>query len=174
MKPRFAAPIASVATVVLLLGACSDDDATSDDDTTTTVAGPTTLAQGEDIGFVGGAAGLSDQTMDITAEEDGGEVSGQVRLVPANLIVDVQCADTATDGLVIVAGQAAERGETLAQPGEWVAVLIHEGDPDRVVLWFGGEEDYGSCEEAIGAISDADRDPDSSGFADATGDIETG
>ena len=176
MKTRFAAPIASAATAVLLLGACSDDDATSGDDgTTSSEPGPTTLAMGEDLGFVGGAPGLSDQTMDITAEEENGEVSGQARFIPSNLILDLQCADTSTDGLVMIAGEAAERGETLAQPGEWVVVIIREGDPDRVVLWFQGEDDIGSCEEALAAVPAGDTDADSSSLAEVTdGDIETG
>ena len=66
MKNRFAAPVASAATALMLLGACSDDD------------GPTTLAKGEDVDFVG-SDGLADQTMDINAEEEDGEVSGEVR-----------------------------------------------------------------------------------------------
>ena len=55
MKNRFTRPVASAAAALVLLGTCSGD-------------GPTTLAKGEDVGFVGGAPGLSDHTMDINAD----------------------------------------------------------------------------------------------------------
>jgi hypothetical protein len=90
MKNRFAAPVASAATALVLLGACDE--------------GPTTLAKGEDVNFVGGAPGLSSQTMDITAVEENGEVTGEARFSPDGLIVALQCADTSTDGLVIIGG----------------------------------------------------------------------
>ena len=55
MKRKIAAAIALGG----LLGACGDD-------------GPTTLAQGEDVEIEG------DQTLDISAEEEDGDVTGEV------------------------------------------------------------------------------------------------
>ena len=155
MTKRFAAPVACATTALVLLGACSDDSA------------PTILARGEGVGFVGGAAGLSDQTMDITAEEDDGEVSGEVRFNPAQLTLDVQCADSDADGMVIVGGQATADSEDGTPKGGWVAVGIREGDPDGVGVWF-PEDDIGSCQELLESF------PDDEPLADATADIETG
>jgi hypothetical protein len=162
MNARFAARVAGAAVAILLLGACSD-------------TGRTTLAKGEGVGFVGGAPGLSDQTMDITAEEDDGEVTGEARFSPAGLTVALECADTDTDGLVIVGGAATADSSDGTPAGEWVAVVIHEGDPDRALVHFEGEDDYGSCRELLEAIPEDIRNGDSSALADVTGgDIETG
>ena len=155
MTKRFATSVACATTALVLLGSCSDDN------------GPTILAKGEDVGFVGGAAGLSDQTMDITAEEDDGEVSGEVRFSPAQLTLDLQCADTDADGIVIVGGQATADSLDGTARGAWVAVAIREGDPDGVGVWF-PEDDSGSCQELLEAF------PDDEPLADATADIETG
>jgi hypothetical protein len=157
MTTRLAVSVASAAIAIMLLGACGDD-------------GPTTLAKGKDVGFVGGASGLSDQTMDITAEEDNGEVTGEAHFTPAGITVALQCADTETDGLVIVGGAATADS---SDAGELVAVVILEGDPDRVNVWFERDDDYGSCQGLLDAIPDDVRSG-SGELADVTNDIETG
>ena len=83
MKIRFAKPVATAATAILLLGACIDDDDSSTATSESTVSddGPTTLAQGEDIDFVG-TGELADQTMDISAKEEDGEVTGEISFEP--------------------------------------------------------------------------------------------
>jgi hypothetical protein len=143
----------------MLLAACSDGDRT-------------TLAKGEGVGFVGGASGLSDQTMDITAEEEDGNVTGEARFSPAGLTVALQCADTGTDGLVIVGGAATADSSDGTAAGDRVAVVILEGEPDRVNVWFGGDE---SCQELLEGIPEDVRSGVSSALADVVGgDIETG
>ena len=104
MKMRFAAPVASAATAVMLLGACSDD-------------GSTTIAKGEGVNFVDSAPFFSNQTMDITAVEEDGEVTGEARFSPAGLTLALQCADTDTDGLVIVGGVEAVSIDVALAPG---------------------------------------------------------
>jgi hypothetical protein len=166
MKMRFAAPVASAATAILLLGACSD-------------GGRTTLAKGKDVNFVDGAPWFSKQTMDITAAEEDGEVTGEARFSPAGLTLALQCADTDTDGLVILGGEAtADAGE--AAVGDRVAVIIREGDPDGAVLWYElplpeGEVAAGSCREALDSIPH-DQFTDEGDFAAVAegDDIETG
>ena len=64
MKTRFAAPVASAATAIMLLGGCSDD-------------GPTNLAQGKDVELVGDSD-LAGETLTINAEEEDGEVTGEI------------------------------------------------------------------------------------------------
>ena len=170
MKNRFAAPVASAATALVLLGACSDDETTASDD------GPTTLAEG-DVTFAG-STHLGGQTMDITAVEQDGQVTGEARF-SFGTILDLQCADTDTDGLVILGGEAtAEEGDS-ATVGDRVAVIIREGDPDSALLWYElplpeGEVAAGSCREFLDAI-DHDQITDNSLVDIAEGDdIETG
>jgi hypothetical protein len=166
MKNRFAAPVASAATaIMLLLAACSDD-------------GPTTLAKGEDVQFVGSAPWFSNQTMDITAVEEDGEVTGEARFSPAGLTLALQCADTDTDGLVILGGEAtADAGDSAV--GDRVAVIIREGDPDAAVLWYElplpeGEVAAGSCREFLDPIPHDQFTGDNLADVAEGDDIETG
>ena len=104
MNKRFAAPVAGVAAVVMLIGACSDDK------------GPRVVVRGV-VDFVG-TGHAADYRMDITAEEEDGEVTGTIRFtcspdsVPGSwlelIAVDLECADVGTDGVVIVAGEVTE------------------------------------------------------------------
>jgi hypothetical protein len=164
MKIRFAAPVANAATAaIIMLGACSDD-------------GPTTLAQG-DVRFAG-SSGLGGQTMDITAVEQDGQVTGEARF-SFGLVLDLQCADTDTDSLVILGGEVTAEAGDSAAAGDRVAVIIREGDPDSALVWYElplpeGEVAAGSCREFLGSIPDDPSTDDP--FADiAEGDdIETG
>ena len=184
MKHRFAAPIASAATVLVLLGACSDDDTTSSDDATTTSDEATTtslegtiLAKG-DVTFADSADLLHGQTMDITAVEQDGQVTGEARF-SFGTVLDLQCANTDAEGLVIVGGEVTAEAGDAAEVGDRVAVLIREGDPDSVFLWYElplpeGEVAAESCQEFVDSIAN---DPSTGDpFADiAEGDdIETG
>lgn len=148
MNNRFAAQVASAATVIIMLGACSDDGMTTSDD------GPTTLAKG-DVTFVG-STDLGGQTMDITAMEQDGQVTGEARF-SFGLILDLQCADTDTDGVVILGGEATAEDGDAATVGDRVAVIIREGDPDSALIWYElplpeGEVAAGSCGEFIDSL----------------------
>ena len=96
MKTR-ASALATVA--VFALTACSGDD----DD------GRTTLAQGDDVELVGDND-LAGQTLNISAEGEDGEVTGELRLSDAGgeVVVAVECADTDTDDVVILGGTVTE------------------------------------------------------------------
>ncbi len=148
MNNRFAASVASAATAIILLGACSDDGTTTSDD------GPTTLAKG-DVRFVG-STDLGGQTMDITAVEQDGQVTGEARF-SFGLILDLQCADTDTDGVVILGGEATADDGNAATVGDRVAVVIREGDPDSALIWYElplpeGDVAAGSCREFLDSI----------------------
>jgi hypothetical protein len=139
MRTRFALPVAGAATAIMLISACSDDD------------GPTTIAQGEDIDFVG-EDGIGGQTLDISAVEEDGEVTGEVRFNEE--VVTIQCADTDNDGFVILGGEVTtvpedDSGELL---GDQVALIIREGDPDRVALH--ADEAAGSCDEILESVTE--------------------
>ena len=170
MKIRFATPVACAATAIILLGACSDDEPTTSDD------GPTTLAEG-DVTFAG-SSGLGGQTMDITAVEQDGQVTGETRF-SFGLVLDLQCADTDTDGLVLLGGEVTAEDGDSAEVGDRVAVIIREGDPDGVLLWYElplpeGEVAAGSCREFLDSLpDDPSADEPFSDIAEGD-DIETG
>ncbi len=94
--------------------------------------------------------------MNINAVEQDGQVTGEARF-SFGLILDLQCADTDTDGLVALGGEVtAEEGDA-ATEGDRVAVIIREGDPDSALVWYEfplpeGEVAAGSCREFLDSI----------------------
>lgn len=171
MKTRIAAAVASTATAIIVLEACSDDATTTSND------GPTTLAQG-DVRFVG-STDLGGQTMDITAVEQDGQVTGEAQF-SFGLILDLQCADTGSDGLVILGGEATAEDGDAATVGDRIAVIIREGDPDSALVWYElplpeGGVAAGSCREFLDSIP-RDQFTGDSPLADVAegDDIETG
>ena len=99
------------------------------DPTPTEGLGPTTLAKGEDVELVGGSdSGLGAQTLNINAEEENGKATGEFRIT--DNVIRVDCADTDTDGVVIVGGEATEGPDVAV--GDLLALIIREGDPDSV------------------------------------------
>ena len=148
---------AAAATTLVVLSACSDD-------------GPRTLARGEDVDLVGPGP-LGDQTIDITAEQEGGEVTGEVRFDPHGAVASFQCADTDSDGVVRLGGQwtsVPTHSDSLAV-GDWMAVVIHEGDPDRVASYL---SDPGT--ESCAAVIEQVPDDIETLEVEAGDDIETG
>lgn len=162
MTKRFVAPIAVAVAAIMPFGACSDD-------------GPTTLAKGEDVHFVGSGP-IAEQTMDINAQEEDGKVTGEAQF--NSIAVSFECADTEIDGLVILGGEVtAPSADGTPARGDLMAVLIREGDPDRLNVWIEGEDDdYGSCQGLLDAIPPDERRADSNVFVDVEegDDIETG
>jgi hypothetical protein len=139
--------------ILVLLGACDD--------------GPTTLAKGEDIELVG-EDDLGGQTLNINAEEQDGEVTGEFRI--SNDVITIECADTDTDGVVILGGDVttSENFEGLH------ALIIREGDPDSVSL-YSNEVDGGSCTELLDSIPpDSLTDDSNFDLLEDGSDIETG
>jgi hypothetical protein len=167
MKMTFVV-VASAATTIMLLGACTEDPDTS---TTTSGSptstsetvddGPTTLAKGEDVALVGDShSGLGAQTLNVTAEEENGNVTGEFRIT--DNVIRVECADTHTDGVVILGGETTE-GPDFSE-GDLFALVIREGDPASVSL-YGNDSGAGSCTELIESIP-ADSLTDDSNFVD--------
>ena len=158
MNTRFAGPIASAAIAIMLLGACSDD-------------GSTTLAKGEDVELVGDED-LGGQTLNIRAEEKDGEVTGELRFSDpgGEVLVAVECADTDTDGVVILGGTITESTDPMSG---LVALFIREGDPDSVAVWLDLGENA-SCSDLLANRHDVL--DDESAFVDVEdgSDIETG
>jgi hypothetical protein len=148
----------------MLFGACSDD-------------GSTTLASGEDVELVGDDD-LGGQTLDISAEEEDGDVTGEVRFTDSDnadssAVVTVECADTDTDGVVILGGEVTSSSDSADTVGELVALFIREGDPDSVALWFDAGENR-SCSELLANRHDVLDDDSAFVDVEAGSDIETG
>lgn len=166
MNNRFAAPVASAATAILLLGACSDDattDAAAD-------SGPTTLAKGEDVEFVGDD-NFGGQTLSIDVVEENGEVTGEFS-VSDTVFVRVDCADTDKDGFIRVAGTVTQGDPThLGDVGDLLFLTIQVGDPDSAGP---GNNPSGaeSCTELLETYADGQWDEGLTPVEDGS-DIET-
>jgi hypothetical protein len=132
-------------------------------------AGLTTLAKGVGVELVG-YRGLGHQTLNINAVEENGEVTGEFRVT--DNVIRVDCADTHTDGVVILGG--AVTGGSDFGVGELVALIIREGDPDSVAL-RANDTGAASCTGLLEAIP-GNLLTDDSNFVDVADgyDIETG
>ena len=159
MNTKFAGPAASAALAIMIFGGCSDD-------------GPTTLAHGEDVELVGDTD-LGGQTLNISAEEEDGEVTGELRFSDpgGEVVVAVGCADTDTDGAVILGGTVTE--STDDQISGLVALFIRDGDPDSVAVWLDDGENE-SCSDLLANRGDVFDDESVFVDVESDSDIETG
>ena len=171
---RFAA-VAIAASAIMLLSACGSDDnsSTTSSESSTTISaaaaeGPTTFAKGKDVELVGD--GLGNQTLNITAEEEDGEVTGEFRI--SDNVFTLESADTDTDGVVILGGAATAHNKFVAEGGLH-ALIIKEGDPDEVSL-YSNEVGAESCTALLESITD-DKLANANDFVDVEDgyDIET-
>jgi hypothetical protein len=175
-RRRIRWPIAGVATAILLLSACGNGDdssttASEPSSTTSEAARATTLASGEDVELVGGeGSGLGYQQLNVTAEEERGEVTGEFRITENAFRID--CADTHTDNVVILGGEAT--GGPDVAVGDLLALIIREGDPDSVALWA-NDSGAEACTGMLKSMPD-DLLTDDSNFVDVEDgyDIQTG
>jgi hypothetical protein len=171
-KHHGAVALALVAVTATAFAACSSDDDDSSATASEVADGPTPLAKGQDIELVGGLeSGLGNQTLNIDAEEEDGEVTGEFRI--SENVFTLACADTDTDGVVILGGAATAGNEFVAEGGLH-ALIIKEGDPDAVSLY---SNDVGaeSCTALLESITD-DKLANANDFVDVEDgyDIETG
>ena len=147
----------------ILMGSagCSDDDDASDEAPPATEDDIRTIASGTDIEIEGEGDGLPSQTLNISVEESGGEVTGEFRIT--DIVNTVECVDTDTDGVVILGGTVTDdAGEGFA--GALNALVIKDGDPDGVFL-YGNDVGATSCTELVASIPKADLTGDDAFFA---------
>ena len=159
MNTNFVVLPINLALVIMLLGACGD-------------GGSTTLASGEDVELAGDNE-LGGQTLDITAEESDGEVTGELRFTDSegHVAVAVECADTDTEGAVILGGTVSESSD--GQISGLVALFIKEGDPDSVAVWIDDGENE-SCSDLLAKRRDVLDDDSAFVDVEAGSDIQTG
>ena len=170
--------IAVGAAAGLALGACSDDDSstTTSESSTPTIEAPavgaTTLAKGEDVELVGDHD-LGGQTLNVSAEEKDGEVTGEIRVSDSDgeVVVEVECADTDTDGVVILGGTVTDPADD--GPSGLIALFIREGDPDSVASWA-DEGENPSCSDLLKNRRDVLDDESAFFDVEDGSDIDTG
>jgi hypothetical protein len=168
--PALVVAVAAAAVIVITVATIPPDRSPASIDPTTLP--PVVLASGEDVEFVG-RDGLGGQTLDISAEVEDGVVTGELRFSDpgGEVVVGVECADTATDGVVILGGTVTE--STDDEISGLAALFIREGDPDSVAVWLDGGENE-SCSDLL--LFRHDVLDDDSAFVDveAGSDIVTG
>ena len=123
------------------------------------------------MALVGDAhSGLGNQTLNISAEQTNGTVTGELWI--SDNMITVDCADTATDGVVVLGGEV-EAGPDFTE-GDLFALIIRQGDPDSVGL-YANDSGASSCTELIESIPE-DSFADDRYFVDVEDghDIKTG
>ena len=156
-----AALLASTVMIGSALGACAGGD------------GGTTIAEGT----VESQGGEGFATMELSATEDDGEVSGEAKVTRGEsqppVTITFECSGEAADGVVIVGGEVSESEDDEFPVGTPSAVLVKEGDPDRIGLWFEDPSAVASCSELIENIPEEDLS-DPSSYLPVDGEIKTG
>jgi hypothetical protein len=136
MNTKLAVPVASAATALLLLTACSDDGdpVTAPSESSTTTSEPAVgalLAEAQDVQLAGEVTtGIRNQTFDIHAYMQAGQATGEFRF--DDNVIMVECADSDLGGRVVLGGTAT--AGSYVQKGDLYALVIIEGEPDRVAL----------------------------------------
>jgi hypothetical protein len=119
------------------------------------------MVEAKDVELVGGeGSGLGGQTLNISVEGQGGEVSGKFMITRNE--ISVSCADVVSDGVVVLGGKAT--GGPAVVPGELLALVIREGNPDSVSL-YGNNTGSTTCDELLASMP-ADYAADDSTFVD--------
>lgn len=140
-KLALVACLAAVAAVAVIAFVAARDD-----DRATTAGGPRTLAEATDVLFVG-TEGLAGQTLNVSATEQDGRVTGEFRI--SSNAFQVECANTDTAGFVILGGVATTSLDV--ERGELMALIIKAGSPDAVALWP-NTANASSCTELLASI----------------------
>jgi hypothetical protein len=180
-RPLVPLAVAAIAALVAMVGASrllDDDTAIDTVPAQTGGAESTTIARGV-VEFVeqpspdgccvppGGGLpypagqGLGGQTMEIAAEVEGGEVTGEARFalrplyesdpVGFPISVDFECADTQTDDVVLGGTVTAQSDSANPSVGALMAVIIREGEPDSATVWW-DDGMASSCQELLAAV----------------------
>lgn len=106
---------------------------------------PTLLARGDFVTMSRGAVTLE-------AFEAGSGVTGRMTVTSerASFTVDLQCARTTEDGLILIGGstiETASGGSGLSPVGTWAGVVLRRGSPVQATVWSqrGGGTGATSC-----------------------------
>jgi hypothetical protein len=115
-------------------------------------------------------------TVKLSAKEAGAEVSGTAEIVSDEggeaFSIKLECAPKRNE-VLILGGKVSESNLQEAKVGTGSAVLIKQGEPDRMFLWFADSPLAGDCDAFARDIPDEIL-ADENAFRPVEGDIETG
>jgi hypothetical protein len=133
--------------------------------------GPRTVAEGTvkvDLG--------RPLTVRLSAEEAGDQVSGTAEIISDKggeaFSVDLECAAERND-VLILGGRVSESNTQDAKVGTSWAVLLKQGEPDRMLFYFEDPPPAGDCDAFARNIPD-DVFANDNRFQPVQGDIKTG
>ena len=133
--------------------------------------GPRTVAEGTvkvDLG--------RPLTVRLSAEEAGDQVSGTAEIISDEggeaFSIKLECAPKRGE-VLILGGSVSESNLQDAKVGTGFAVLVKQGEPDRMLLWFADAPPAGDCDAFARNIPD-DVFANDNRFQPVQGDIKTG
>jgi hypothetical protein len=133
--------------------------------------GPRTVAEGTVKVVLGRAL-----TVRLSAEEAGGQVSGTAEIISDQggeaFSVDLECAVERND-VLILGGRVSESNMKDVKVGTGFAVLLKQGEPDRMLVWFEDAPPVSDCDAFARNIPDEVFTNDNR-FQPVQGDIKTG
>jgi hypothetical protein len=115
-------------------------------------------------------------TVTLSAEEAGDEVSGTAEIISDEggeaFSIQLECAPERND-VLILGGTVSESNIQEAKVGTGSAVLLKQGEPDRMLLWFDDSPATGDCNTFARNIPDEVL-ANENRFQPVQGDIKTG
>jgi hypothetical protein len=115
-------------------------------------------------------------TVTLSAEEAGDEVSGTAEIISDEggeaFSIQLECAPERND-VLILGGTVSESNIQEAKVGTRSAVLLKQGEPDRMLLWFDDSPAAGDCDAFARNIPDEVL-ANENAFQPVEGDIKTG
>jgi hypothetical protein len=115
-------------------------------------------------------------TVTVSAEEAGDEVSGTAEIISDEggeaFSVQLECAAERND-VLILGGRVSESSLQDAKVGTGSAVLVKQGEPDRMLVWFADSPPAGDCDAFARNIPDEVL-ANENAFQPVEGDIKTG
>ena len=134
--------------------------------------GPRTVAEGTVKVVLGRPL-----TVRLSATEAGDQVSGTAEIISDKggeaFSIDLECAVERND-VLILGGRVSESNMQEPKVGTGSAVLLKQGEPDRMLLWFADSPPAGDCDAFARDIPDELLAEREYAFQPVQGDIQTG
>jgi hypothetical protein len=116
-------------------------------------------------------------TVRLSAEEAAGQVSGTAEIISDQgsdaFSIELECAVERND-VLILGGRVSKSNMKEPKVGTGSAVLLKQGEPDRMLLWFADAPPAGDCDAFARDIPDEVLAEREHAFQPVEGDIKTG
>ena len=116
-------------------------------------------------------------TVKLSATEAGDQVSGTAEIISDQggdaFSIQLECAPKRND-VLILGGRVSESNMQGLKVGTGSAVLLRQGEPDRMLLWFADSPPGGDCDAFARDIPDELLAEREHAFQPVQGDIQTG